>query len=58
MRPVTGARFTWQSNTFMKTLTRSIGTRLAETPERWGWADAGGVRAELVRMAQEARAAA
>ena len=29
------------------TLTRSIGTRLAETPERWGWADAGGVRVEL-----------
>ena len=29
------------------TLTRSIGTRLAETPERWGWADTGGARVEL-----------
>ena len=28
-------------------LTRSLGTRLADTPERWGWADAGGVRIEL-----------
>ncbi|HMO45057.1 MAG TPA: hypothetical protein PKB14_03390 [Rubrivivax sp.] len=28
-------------------LTRSLGQRLAENPERWGWADAGGVRVEL-----------
>jgi len=28
-------------------LTRSLGTRLAETPERWGWADPGGARVSL-----------
>ena len=30
------------------TLTRSLGTKLAESPERWGWADAGGARVSLV----------
>jgi len=29
------------------TLTRSLGTRLSETPERWGWADPGGARVNL-----------
>ena len=29
------------------TLTRSLGTKLGDDPERWGWADAGGVRVEL-----------
>ena len=29
------------------TLTRSLGRRLSETPERWAWADAGGARVEL-----------
>ena len=28
-------------------LTRSLGTRLSETPERWGWADPGGARVSL-----------
>ena len=28
-------------------LTRSLGTRLSETPERWGWADPGGARVDL-----------
>ena len=28
-------------------LTRSLGTRLSEAPERWGWADAGGARVSL-----------
>ena len=28
-------------------LTRSLGTRLSDTPERWGWADAGGARVSL-----------
>ena len=28
-------------------LTRSLGTRLAEVPERWGWADPGGARISL-----------
>jgi hypothetical protein len=28
-------------------LTRSLGTRLAKTPERWGWADPGGARVSL-----------
>ena len=28
-------------------LTRSLGNRLSESPERWGWADAGGVRIVL-----------
>ena len=28
-------------------LTRSLGTRLAESPERWGWADPGGARISL-----------
>jgi hypothetical protein len=28
-------------------LTRSLGTRLSETPERWGWADPGGARLSL-----------
>jgi hypothetical protein len=28
-------------------LTRSLGTRLSETPERWGWADPGGARVQL-----------
>ena len=30
------------------TLTRSLGTKLGESPERWGWADAGGARVSLV----------
>jgi hypothetical protein len=29
-------------------LTRSLGTKLGETPERWGWADAGGARVSLL----------
>ena len=29
------------------TITRSLGNRLSETPERWCWADAGGARVEL-----------
>jgi hypothetical protein len=29
------------------TLTRSLGQRLSENPERWAWADAGGARVEL-----------
>ena len=29
------------------TITRSLGTRLGEMPERWGWADAGGGRLQL-----------
>ena len=29
------------------TLTRSLGTKLSETPERWGWADPGGARVNL-----------
>ena len=29
------------------TLTRSLGTRLSETPERWGWVDPGGARVNL-----------
>ncbi|HYN60219.1 MAG TPA: hypothetical protein VET87_11785, partial [Rubrivivax sp.] len=29
-------------------LTRSLGTRLCEAPERWGWADPGGARVSLV----------
>ena len=29
------------------TLTRSLGNRLSETPERWGWADPGGARLKL-----------
>jgi phosphatidylglycerophosphate synthase len=29
------------------TLTRSLGTKLSETPERWGWADQGGARVNL-----------
>ena len=28
-------------------LTRSLGSRLSDTPERWGWADAGGARVSL-----------
>jgi hypothetical protein len=28
-------------------ITRSLGTRLDESPERWGWADAGGARVML-----------
>ena len=28
-------------------LTRSLGTRLNDTPERWGWADPGGARISL-----------
>ena len=28
-------------------LTRSLGTRLSEAPERWGWADPGGARVSL-----------
>ena len=28
-------------------ITRSLGTRLSETPERWGWADPGGARVKL-----------
>ncbi len=28
-------------------LTRSLGTKLGEAPERWGWADAGGARVSL-----------
>jgi hypothetical protein len=28
-------------------LTRSLGTRLSDTPERWGWADSGGARISL-----------
>jgi hypothetical protein len=28
-------------------LTRSLGTRLSEEPERWGWADPGGARVSL-----------
>ena len=28
-------------------LTRSLGTRLSETPERWGWTDPGGARVLL-----------
>jgi uncharacterized protein (DUF58 family) len=28
-------------------LTRSLGTRLSDTPERWGWADPGGARISL-----------
>jgi hypothetical protein len=28
-------------------LTRSLGTRLSEDPERWGWADPGGARLSL-----------
>jgi hypothetical protein len=28
-------------------ITRSLGTRLQESPERWGWADAGGARVTL-----------
>ena len=28
-------------------LTRSLGTRLSETPERWGWTDPGGARVQL-----------
>jgi hypothetical protein len=28
-------------------ITRSLGTRLEESPERWGWADAGGARVML-----------
>lgn len=28
-------------------LTRSLGTRLSEKPERWGWADPGGARVSL-----------
>jgi len=28
-------------------LTRSLGTRLSESPEAWGWADAGGARVRL-----------
>jgi len=30
------------------TLTRSLGTKLGESPERWGWADAGGARVSLL----------
>ena len=29
------------------TLTRSLGTKLGDQPERWGWADAGGARVEI-----------
>jgi phosphatidylglycerophosphate synthase len=29
-------------------LTRSLGTRLGESPERWGWADPGGARVSLL----------
>jgi hypothetical protein len=29
------------------TLTRSLGQRLSENPERWGWSDASGARVEL-----------
>jgi uncharacterized protein (DUF58 family) len=28
-------------------LTRSLGTKLSETPERWGWVDPGGARVSL-----------
>ena len=28
-------------------LTRSLGTRLSDSPERWGWADPGGARISL-----------
>jgi hypothetical protein len=28
-------------------ITRSLGNRLEESPERWGWADAGGARVTL-----------
>jgi hypothetical protein len=28
-------------------LTRSLGTRLSDAPERWGWADPGGARVSL-----------
>ncbi len=28
-------------------LTRSLGTRLGDAPERWGWADSGGARLSL-----------
>ena len=28
-------------------LTRSLGTRLSDAPERWGWADPGGARISL-----------
>ncbi len=30
------------------TLTRSLGKRLAQTPETWGWADDGGAQVSLV----------
>ena len=30
------------------TLTRSLGTKLSDAPERWGWADAGGARVVLL----------
>jgi uncharacterized protein (DUF58 family) len=29
------------------TLTKSLGTKLGESPERWGWADPGGARVSL-----------
>jgi hypothetical protein len=29
-------------------ITRSLGTKLGEAPERWGWADPGGARVSLV----------
>lgn len=29
-------------------LTRSLGRKIADEPETWGWADSGGVRVELV----------
>jgi hypothetical protein len=29
------------------TLTRSLGTKLGDAPERWSWADAGGARVEV-----------
>jgi hypothetical protein len=28
-------------------ITRSLGTRISETPERWGWGDASGARLQL-----------
>lgn len=30
------------------TLTKSLGTRVAESPETWAWADAGGVTVQVV----------
>ena len=37
-------------------LTRSLGTKLGDDPERWGWADAGGARLSLEFCAGKLRA--